>query len=67
MGETYMMGEWILHIKEFGKIMEATVQPAPFTVFIGDNNSGKSYLMTLLYGILSVDFHADHFVFREDS
>lgn len=61
------MGKWILHVKEFGKIREAAVQPAPLTLFIGDNNSGKSYIMTLLYGIMSVDFWADRFVFREDS
>ena len=61
------MGEWILHIKGFGKVMEAAVQPAPLTLLIGDNNSGKSYIMTLLYGIMSADFWKDDFVFREDS
>lgn len=29
----------------------AEIQVAPLTLFVGDNNSGKSYLMFLLWGI----------------
>ena len=35
---------WTVYIKEFGKIEEASIRPAPLTLFIGDNNSGKSYI-----------------------
>ncbi|MCC8047411.1 MAG: ATP-binding protein [Clostridiales bacterium] len=46
------MNQWTLHVEEFGKIKEADITMAPLTMFIGDNNSGKSYLMTLIYGLL---------------
>ena len=41
-----------LIIKNFGKIKEAEIELADFILFIGDNNSGKSYLMTLIYGLM---------------
>lgn len=41
-----------LYVKNFAKIKEAEVELAPFTLFVGDNNSGKSYLMTLGYGLV---------------
>jgi len=40
-----------LYVKDFGKIKEAEVELAPFTLFIGDNNSGKSYLLNLIWGL----------------
>lgn len=46
------MNKWIMHLEDFCKIHKADVEIAPFTMFIGDNNSGKSYLITLLYGLL---------------
>lgn len=61
------MNSWTVYIKEFGKIKEASIRPAPLTLFIGDNNSGKSYLMTLIYGLWTVDFIADKFHFPENS
>ncbi|MFC0211818.1 AAA family ATPase [Paenibacillus chartarius] len=45
--------KWDLYIKEFGKIKEANISVTPFMIFVGKNNSGKSYLMLLLWGILS--------------
>ena len=33
-----------LYVKNFAKIKEAEIELAPFTLFVGDNNSGKSYL-----------------------
>ena len=42
---------WILKVSEYGKIESAEIEPAPLTLFVGDNNSGKSYLMSLLWGI----------------
>ena len=42
---------WKLIISEYGKIKSAEIEVAPLTLFVGDNNSGKSYLMSLLWGI----------------
>ena len=47
-----MDNRWTLHIEDFGKIRTADITVAPLTLFVGDNNSGKSYLMTLLYTLL---------------
>jgi len=38
--------------KDFGPIIEGTVELKPLTIFIGPSNSGKSYLATLLYALL---------------
>lgn len=47
-----MNQEWTLHIENIGKVTKADIRIAPLLFFIGDNNSGKSYLMTILWGIL---------------
>ena len=44
-----------LHVKGLGKIESATIELAPLTLFVGDNNSGKSYLMTVLYGLFDLE------------
>lgn len=41
-----------LQVENFGPIVEGRVKLKPFTVFIGPNNAGKSYLATLLYSHL---------------
>jgi len=46
-----MQQKWTLNIEEFAKIKKAKIEIAPFLVFIGENNSGKSYIMTLLWGL----------------
>lgn len=51
-----MENKWTLHIQELGKIQEADITPAPLTLFVGDNNSGKSYLMAVLYALLNIRF-----------
>ena len=38
-------------VENFGPIREGTVELRPLTVFVGANNSGKSYLATLIYAI----------------
>lgn len=43
--------QWKLKVSEYGKIEKAEIEVAPLTLFVGDNNSGKSYLMSLLWGI----------------
>ena len=42
---------WKLKVSGYGKIENAEIEMAPLTLFVGDNNSGKSYLMSLLWGI----------------
>jgi predicted ATPase len=39
-------------IKDFGSIAEGEIELKPLTVFIGPNNSGKSYAAMLLYSVL---------------
>ena len=41
-----------LTVKNFGKIEYAKVDISNFTVFVGNNNSGKTYMMHLIYGVL---------------
>lgn len=61
------MNRWSVHVKQFGKIEEATVEVAPMTLFIGENNSGKSYMMTLIYGLLSTRFFLGGYNFDTES
>ena len=49
---------WTLHVKGFGKLKRADISMAPLVLFVGDNNSGKSYLMSLLYTLLNIRFYA---------
>ena len=49
------MNEWKLYVEKFGKIDKAEIVVRPFTLFIGDNNSNKSYMMSLIYGIINLD------------
>lgn len=61
------MNRWTVHVTDFGKVEEADVQVAPLTLFLGDNNSGKSYMMTLIYGLLNARFYFDDYVFGEET
>ena len=40
-----------MKVLEYGKIKSAEIEVSPLTLFVGDNNSVKSYLMALLWGI----------------
>ena len=51
------MNNWILHIEGLGKIKNADIEVSPFNLYIGDNNSGKSYIMTVIYGLLNIRFY----------
>lgn len=42
-------------VENFGKIKQAEVEVAPFVLFVGDNNSGKSYLTSLIWGLQNYD------------
>ena len=48
-----MNQRWTLHVENFARIKEADIEISPLMCFIGDNNSGKSYMMSLLWGLLS--------------
>lgn len=41
-----------INVKNFGKISEARVNISNFTVFVGNNNSGKTQLMELIYTVI---------------
>lgn len=42
----------IVHVRNFGKIESADIDLSNLTIFVGENNSGKTYLMQLIYGLL---------------
>ena len=43
-----------IEVKDFGSIAEGAVDLKPLTVFIGPNNSGKSYMALLVYALSRV-------------
>ena len=40
-----------ISVRDFGKIKEASIKFDDYLIFVGDNNSGKTYLMQLIYGL----------------
>jgi|GEM_PF-5100390 len=42
---------WKVKVEKLEKIDTADINITPLTMFVGDNNSGKSYLMTLIYNL----------------
>lgn len=48
-----MQQRWTLNVRGFGKLEEAQLRLAPLIMLVGENNTGKSYLMTLLWGIFA--------------
>lgn len=40
-------------VKKFGKIKEAKINISNYSIFIGSNNSGKTLLLQLIYGIIN--------------
>ncbi|AUX27720.1 uncharacterized protein SOCEGT47_083180 [Sorangium cellulosum] len=49
-----MKPRWKLSVEAFGKIERAEVDVRPLTLFAGPNNSGKSYLVSLLWGLVAL-------------
>ncbi|GAB6161178.1 hypothetical protein JCM12298_03370 [Desulfothermus naphthae] len=45
--------ELILDIKQLGPVKDSQVIWRPLTVFIGPNNTGKTYTAYLIHGILT--------------
>lgn len=48
------MTSWKLCVEDYGKIKSAEIECAPLTLLVGDNNCGKSYLMSLIWGIKNI-------------
>lgn len=44
--------ELLFGVSNFGKIEHAEITLGDFTLFVGDNNSGKTFMMQLIYGVL---------------
>lgn len=44
-----------LVMEDFGKIRKAKIDISPLTLFVGDNNSGKSYLLSLVWGVYAAE------------
>lgn len=42
----------IIGVSNFGKIRSAEIDVSNFAIFVGNNNSGKTYMMQLLYGVI---------------
>ena len=61
------MNKWSVHVENFGKIKKADIEVAPLTFFLGDNNSGKSYIMTLIYGLLNLRLHFNQYYLCTDT
>ena len=61
-----MNQRWTLHVENFARIESADIEIAPMMCFIGDNNSGKSYIMTLLWGIIANGQTILHHIFRNN-
>lgn len=40
-------------VRKFAKIEKASIKTGDFLLFVGDNNSGKTLIMELIYGIIS--------------
>ena len=55
-----------LVVKNFGKIKEAEIELSDLVLFIGDNNSGKSYLMTLIYGFANYSEEILNILFQDE-
>jgi AAA domain, putative AbiEii toxin, Type IV TA system/AAA ATPase domain len=48
-----MTPRWKIEVEGLGKIEHADVEMRPLTLFVGENNSGKSYLASLLWGLIA--------------
>lgn len=48
-----MQQSWTLSFRDFGKVKSGEIDIAPLVLMIGDNNSGKSYVMSLVWGVLT--------------
>ncbi len=59
----------IVSVKNFGQIASASIDMSTFSIFVGHNNSGKTMMMQLIYGVIdyltqSIDI-SDYYSFGE--
>lgn len=45
--------DWTVNIKNFGRVRDAEISLTPFLVMVGRNNTGKSYVASLLWGLMN--------------
>ncbi len=59
----------IVSVKNFGQIASASIDMSTFSLFVGHNNSGKTLMMQLIYGVIDyLTRHIDiseHYTFGE--
>jgi energy-coupling factor transporter ATP-binding protein EcfA2 len=48
-----MKSRWTLEVEGLGRIKKASVRIHPLMLFVGENNSGKSYLASMLWGLVT--------------
>ena len=46
----------VIRVENFARIKEAVIELAPLTLFVGNNNTGKSYLSSLIWGFSQESF-----------
>jgi hypothetical protein len=49
-----MKQRWTLYFEKLAQIDQGEIRIAPMMIFTGDNNSGKSYVMALLWGVIAL-------------
>ncbi len=52
------------YIKDFGPIHEADIDIKPLTVFVGKNNTGKSYAATLFYSLMKAVWLSRRYMYK---
>lgn len=45
---------WRLHVENFGRIESADIDIVPMMMFVGPNSTGKSYLASLIWGLIEL-------------
>jgi ABC-type cobalamin transport system ATPase subunit len=45
---------WKLVVEDLGRIGHAEIEARPLLLFVGENNTGKTYLASLMWGLLSL-------------
>ncbi|WP_437307687.1 AAA family ATPase [Sorangium sp. So ce388] len=49
-----MQAPWKLVVEDLGRIARAEIEARPLLLFVGGNNTGKTYLASLLWGLTSL-------------
>lgn len=46
---------WTVSVAQLGKVRDAELELAPLTILVGKNNTGKSYIATLIWSLLNAE------------